>query len=121
MMQPTSPGAGLDSGGTPVIAGVPSRLYRVAWAGGAASQSLIQRCHAILFWSARETTGTAAATLRLLDSTGAGGALIVPVALVAGASIAQWLGPWGIPCAAGVYLDIVSGSAEGSIVVAMPL
>lgn len=112
--------ATMDAGGAPVIAGVPSRLYRVSWAAGASSGPLVQRAHALLYWSIRETTGTAAAALRLLDSTGAGGDIIATIALPAGQSSVEGLGPWGIPCAAGVYLDVVSGACEGSILVAMP-
>lgn len=117
MTQPVAipPGAtvGLPSGG-PAVAGRP---YLVQWAATGTSQSLVQRSRRLLWISVRETTGTAAAVVRLLDSTGAGGGIVATLALAAGGSVAYWLGPQGIPCDAGVYLDAVSGSTEGAIAV----
>lgn len=94
-------------------------VKKVAWAAGTVNIDLVQRADRILFWSFLETTGTGRATLRLRDGSDAGGELIVPVSLSAGESTRDWLGPQGIPCHAGVYLEMVTGAVEGSIVVAV--
>lgn len=95
------------------------QVVKLPWLATAASLQLVERADRILFWSFLETTGTARATIRLRDGSDTGAAVIVPISLSAGESTRDWLGPQGIPCRAGVYLEVVSGSVEGSIVVAV--
>lgn len=80
---------------------------------------LIQRVDRVLFWAFRETTGSAGATFRLRDGSDTGGEIIAPFALLKGGSTRDWMGPQGIPCRAGVYLEMLSGSVEGSVTVAV--
>lgn len=94
-------------------------VRKVSWEATAASADLIQRVDRILFWSFRETTTTAVARLRLRDGSDANGDTIVPISLSADQSTRDWLGPQGIPCKAGVYLEMITGTVEGSIVVAV--
>lgn len=95
------------------------QVVKVGWAATSASQQLALLVDRIMFWSFLETTGTTRATVRLRDGADANAAVIVPISLSAGESTRDWLGPQGIPCKAGVYLEVVSGSVEGNIVVAI--
>lgn len=95
------------------------QVVKVPFTATAASGELVQYADRILFWAFLETTGTARATIRLRDGGDANAAVIVPISLSAGESTRDWLGPQGIPCRAGVYLEVVSGSVEGSVVVAV--
>lgn len=94
-------------------------VRKVSWAATTANIDLVQRVDRILFWSFRETTTAAVARLRLHDGSDANADLIVPISLSADQSTRDWLGPQGIPCRAGVYLEMITGTVEGCIVVAV--
>ena len=65
----------------------------------------------------RETAG-AAAVVRIYDNASAGsGTLIDTVGLAANESAREFY-PGGIWCVLGIYVDIVSGTVEGSVRVA---
>jgi hypothetical protein len=60
----------------------------------------------------RETAGSAA-VVRVFDGTSAAGTVIDTISLAANGAASTWL-HGGIRFAAGVYVDVVSGSVEGS-------
>lgn len=62
----------------------------------------------------RETAG-AAATIRIHDGTSASGTLLDVVGLAIGESAREWYDTGGIWAENGVYVDIVTGTIEGSI------
>lgn len=63
----------------------------------------------------RETTGTAAARVDVYNGNDTGGILIAPIDLNPGQSVRDVLGPSGVGCDMGVFVNIVSGSVAGSI------
>lgn len=62
----------------------------------------------------RETSGTAAATVRL-RAGGATGLILETIALTSAASARAWHGPQGIRCDGGLYVEIVTGAVEGTV------
>lgn len=64
--------------------------------------------------SLRETAG-AAAVVRVWDGTSAAGTLLDTIALAANASAWTWYDDGGVWFTAGVYVEKVSGTIEGSI------
>lgn len=69
-------------------------------------------------WSMVESTGAAAAEVRLFDGSGVGGGLLGIISLVAGASDTETFPGHGLTVETGkVYLDIVSGSVVGVLYV----
>lgn len=67
-------------------------------------------------YSVRETSGTAAAVLRLRDGedTSDPGNILITLALAAGACVESWLLPVGVTFTAGLWAEIVSGDVEGA-------
>jgi hypothetical protein len=68
-------------------------------------------------FSFRETAGSTA-TIRVYDALTATGTLLDSIQLAANESAREFYGPDGIKCSTGVYVDIVSGTVEGSVRVA---
>ncbi|MFG3709209.1 hypothetical protein ACGF7U_31385 [Micromonospora sp. NPDC047670] len=61
-------------------------------------------------------SATAAATVRIWDhDSAASGTLLDTVAVPAGASVSAWYGDGGLRAARGVYVEVVSGTVEGSV------
>lgn len=114
MQSPFVPHGELDTG-LIVISGIAYRPRIIDWPAGAVSVQLVSRRGVLLWYALRETTGAAAAAVRLRSGADATSTMIAPIALATGASDSQWIGGCGIPCDAGVYLEAVSGSTEGSI------
>lgn len=106
---------GAQDAGLIVIAGVAYRPRIIDWPAGSANVALVGRRGVLIWYALRETTGAAAAVVRLRSGADATSTMIAPVHLASGDSISQWIGGCGIPCDAGVYLEAVSGSTEGSI------
>jgi hypothetical protein len=65
-------------------------------------------------WALRETAG-ATATAYLRDGVDAGGDIIVPISLSANESTRDVYIPGGLSFGRGLYLDVVTGSVEGSV------
>ncbi len=65
-------------------------------------------------FSLRETSGSAAATVRIYDGDTAAGALLDTIQLVAGESAREFY-PGGVRAQEGIYVDVVSGAVEGSV------
>lgn len=68
-------------------------------------------------YSFTETTGTGAAQVEILDSTGAGGQSVRVINIAAGQTVADDLGPLGCYCRSGVWVAVNSGTVRGSCVV----
>lgn len=77
--------------------------------------------HVIVYgWSLKESTGTAAAELDLIDGTDATGLNLVPITLTAGQSTRDWLGPQGLHFRNGLFPRVASGAIVGSVWIADP-
>lgn len=67
----------------------------------------------------RETTGTTPAAVRVYDGTSAAGTLIDEIALgvvaTVGTSGQTWFDAGGIWCSVGIFVDVVTGTVEGSV------
>lgn len=69
-------------------------------------------------YAIRETSGTAGAVVRLLDGFDSNGDLLVPINLSANESVRDWFQPTGISYGAGLYVQVVSGTIEGTVFLA---
>lgn len=69
----------------------------------------------IVYFAFRETSGTAKAVIRLWDGSGAKGKLLLPLALAEGTSTASFPGFHSLPYTIGLYLQVVTGTVEGSV------
>ena len=65
-----------------------------------------------------ETTGTAAAKVRIHDGVGAGAPLLFTVDLAANESVRDFFNGQGLAFTAGIYVELVSGAIEGSVFLA---
>jgi hypothetical protein len=81
------------------------------------SDQAVKTSHAIYRgFSIRETSGSAAATVRVYDhASSASGTLIDTIQLAAGESAREWYDGGGIWVENGIYVDVVSGAVEGSL------
>ena len=66
-------------------------------------------------WALMETSGTAPASLVLVNGQDATGTIVVPVTLTAGQSTRDYLAGGGVLFDSGVFLRVVSGSVSGSV------
>jgi|SRR5215472_18391170 len=80
--------------------------------GSAASGEIFQRSGFLMGYSARETTGSAAATARLIDGGDSGGTALAYPAAPSGLGDHEWFGPQGLPITAGLYLSVLSGTMD---------
>lgn len=69
----------------------------------------------VLGYSVRETSGAAAAVLRLRDGSDTSGDLVATIQLPANASATVWLAPHGVAFVQGLYAEVVSGALEGVV------
>lgn len=80
------------------------------------TDSVAEVPQALLGWSLAESTGSAAAKVRIYDGTGTSGRLMAVIALVSGASSHVYMAQGGLELFNGaLYLQVVSGSVEGSV------
>lgn len=84
---------------------------------GQLSGQLISGAGRLLVHTIEETTGAAGAKYTLFDGTGVSGTPLVPVTLAANESSRDYFGRHGIPFLTGVYIQVISGSVLGAIVV----
>jgi hypothetical protein len=84
---------------------------------GQASGQLIGPRAIVYGWNFTETTGAAAAKVRLWSGASSTGTLLLSLGLAAGASASQWTTGPGVLADGGVYLEVVSGSVEGAVFV----
>lgn len=71
----------------------------------------------VVLWgySFRESTGAAAAVVRIRDGQDLTGAIMLSVQLAAGLSDTSWATSPGVAGDVGLYLEVVSGAVEGAI------
>jgi len=82
------------------------------------SQKLAVSAVRLAGYSLHETTGTTGAVIRLHDGISTDGDSLVPISLGMGESVRDWFGDQrsgGVAFPTGMYLEVVSGSLEGSI------
>lgn len=80
-----------------------------------ASAAVLNRVGTYHGFSLRETTGSAAALVRVFDDPdSANGTVLDEIALSAGESAREYYSP-GLPALTGVYYQLVSGAATGSL------
>ena len=84
---------------------------------GQTSGQLVNGAGRLFVHTITETTGAATAKYTLYDGTGVSGTLLVPVTLAANESSRDYFGKHGIPFLTGVYIEVVSGSVQGALVV----
>lgn len=83
----------------------------------AASGLLTNLSGVLLLHATLETTGTSPAGYNLYDGDGAGGQLMLPIALSAGESTRDVFPRHLLPFYQGLYYDLTSGAVEGVVVV----
>lgn len=76
---------------------------------------LLSKAAVVVGWAVAETSGSAAAALDVYALQAAQGTPPVPIRLAAGASTVAYLGPDGLDFAGGIFVDVTSGAAEGSV------
>lgn len=81
----------------------------------ATSTGVTRRPCILVGWSLRESTGGATAAVRLIDGGDATGQNVAAISLASGGSDHEGIGPDGPLCNQGLFLQIVSGSVEGSL------
>ena len=64
-------------------------------------------------FSVRETTGAAAALVKLRDGADIGGDLVMTISLSAGESARDWFWPGGISLTYGLFCEVTTGAIEG--------
>ena len=82
----------------------------------AVSQQLDNAGGRIVWWAFRETAG-AVASFRLWDSSNNAGQLLLPVNLPASGMTNGFPGLHSLPYDTGLYLEVLSGSVEGQVMV----
>jgi len=90
--------------GTPARAIALSGADQAVYTGGAIYRGIVLR-----------ETAAAPAQVRVYDGTSAAGILLDDVALAASASASTWYGDGGIWASTGIFVDIVTGTVEGSL------
>lgn len=69
----------------------------------------------LMGWTAAETSGSAGCTINIYDGADTSGGVVIPIKLASGQSSTDWYGPNGTLFRNGVYVDLASGQATGSI------
>ena len=87
----------------------------VQFGATAAGERLVSGPAILLGYSIRESTGAAAAAVRLRNGADATGAIVATIGLAASGSDTQMPTDPGLICDVGVWLEVVSGSVEGSV------
>jgi hypothetical protein len=80
------------------------------------TQVVNTECRLIGFTFA-ETTDSAVAEVQLFDGHDENGVLVAPIKIASGASMLSNCGLSGWPITAGIYLEVLSGSVQGSITI----
>lgn len=69
----------------------------------------------VTWWGFRELSGTGGAAFRLWDGSNTTGRMIAPFSLNPSESVREWPGAHSLPYVTGLYLEVISGSFEGTI------
>lgn len=81
----------------------------------AATSTLISGGGRLLGWSIRETSGTAAAVVQLLDGDPSGLGILATISLTSGQSTRDWESFHPMPYYQSLNLHMISGAIEGVI------
>lgn len=79
-----------------------------------ASGDITSSTGVLMGFTARETSGSAAAHFRLRVDTAAG-VILATVYLAQNESVRDWFGPSGITATGGIYFELVSGAVAGGV------
>lgn len=79
------------------------------------SIKIVSRRAVLMGWSLRESTGSAKATVEIIDGSSANDNLMASIAIASGGDDRIGLGPLGICADGGIYLSVLSGSVTGAI------
>jgi len=72
----------------------------------------------ILFgYSLYETTGSATAQVNIYNGGDTGGQLVLPISLGKSQSAEDWFGPQGLIMDVGIFVNVASGTVNGSLFV----
>jgi hypothetical protein len=71
----------------------------------------------VRWWAFRETSGASPAVLRFWDGSAAGSQLLMPISLAGGESTRDFVGHDLIPYYVGLFMEVVSGTVEGAMMV----
>lgn len=85
------------------------------WPAGTGSGEVTTRPCLLMGWSVRESSGSAAAVIRLRNGHTTDGAIAASIGLATSGSTTDTAGPDGVWCDSGLYLEVVSGAVEASI------
>lgn len=80
-----------------------------------ASREVLGRPALLIGYSFRETTGSATATLEIINGQDGTGVIVGEIALAASGAETEIIGHPGLFCDNGLYLSVVSGSVRGSM------
>lgn len=109
---------------TATIANLPGAASGVSYGSGTANQTPVAPADAtgrLLGYAIRETTGSAAATVRFRSGTTvAGTPLGAGVTLAANESVREWFGPSGINVPTAIFLERIAGDTEVTVYWAAP-
>ena len=93
------------------------RAHQIAVANPPTS-AILDNSGGWLTWFAwQETSGVSSAAFQLIDGSTAAGRLLCPVSLNPSESTRDWIGPHALPYETGLYLNVISGTIEGSLIV----
>jgi|GEM_PF-6712720 hypothetical protein len=87
--------------------------YRSLVAGAGTGVRVMSSPGRIAGFSVRETTGAAAALVKLHDGADIGGDLVMTISLSAGESARDWFWPGGISLTYGLFCEVTTGAIEG--------
>jgi hypothetical protein len=93
------------------------KSHQIATASPAVSGILDNSRGRLVWFAFRETTGIAGAVFRLWDGSNNAGKDICPVSLNPSESTREYIGHISLPYETGLFLEVVSGSVEGSVLV----
>lgn len=79
------------------------------------SQRVLGGPSLLMGWSFLETTGTASASVEVWDGADTTAQLVAVVSLVAGESTRDWLGPGGVYCSEGLFVNVLTGAVRGTL------
>lgn len=104
---------GAQGVGVVVIDGACYHTHLKSWAAESGNVQLFERPGRLLWYSIRETTGSAAAQVRLINGSDDNAQWVASIELAQATSTAEYLGDHGIPCNAGLFLQTLNGTTEG--------
>jgi hypothetical protein len=100
--------------------GVSLRVIAAGVLTPATSRSVVNNRATLFGYSITETTGAAAATVRLCDAPDGNGLSLALITLTAGQSVRENLPAFGLNLDAGLFVSVIAGSVDVSVYVTTP-